>query len=131
MGGDIGRCERQARSQDGLDNLAQHAAELRGELLVSACDVPRRRTEAFPNGELPGRARRFGNAGRRFRSAWRGDPRLTTVVSRDDLCLMTPSSLSVRHLRSAKAETPFRKSGTDGSNPVPSSGESGANLIFG
>jgi hypothetical protein len=37
---------------------------------------------------------------------------------------MTPSSLSVRHLRSATAERPFRKSGTDGSNPVPSSGES-------
>src|SRR5215510_11914129 len=35
-----------------------------------------------------------------------------------------PSSLSVRHLRSATAERPFRKSGTDGSNPVPSSGQS-------
>src|SRR5215475_16158161 len=40
------------------------------------------------------------------------------------LVLNDPSSLSVRHLRSATAERPFRKSGTDGSNPVPSSGES-------
>ena len=54
-------------------------------------------------------------------------PRPTIVVSRDDLCLMTPSSLSVGHLPSATAET-FRKSGTDGSNPVPSTGESRANL---
>src|SRR5262249_10570680 len=37
---------------------------------------------------------------------------------------MTPSSLSVRHLRSATAERLFRKSGTNGSNPVSSSGES-------
>src|SRR5262249_48108842 len=40
------------------------------------------------------------------------------------LVLNDPSSLSVRHLRSATAAGPFRKSGTDGSNPVPSSGES-------
>src|SRR5215470_6877593 len=40
------------------------------------------------------------------------------------LVLNDPSSLSVRHLRSATAERPFRKSGTDGSNPVPSSEES-------
>jgi hypothetical protein len=59
----------------------------------------------------------------------RGDgPRPTTVISRDDLCLMAPSSVSVRHLRSATAERPSRQSGTDGSNPVPSSAESGANL---
>src|SRR5262244_2681264 len=42
---------------------------------------------------------------------------------------MTPSSLSVRHLRSATAERLFRKSGTNGSNPVSSSGES-ANFRF-
>ena len=53
-----------------------------------------------------------------------GGPRPTTVVSRDERCLMTPSSLSVRYLRSATAKRPFRKSGTDCSNPVPSSGES-------
>ena len=40
------------------------------------------------------------------------------------LSLMTPSSLSVRHLPSATAEGPFANSGTDGSNPVPSTGES-------
>src|SRR6516225_7743459 len=33
------------------------------------------------------------------------------VVSRDDLCLMTPSSLSVRHLSSATAERPFTRAG--------------------
>ena len=42
---------------------------------------------------------------------------------------MTPFSLSARHLRSTTAERPFRKSGTDGSNPLPSRGESAANLI--
>jgi len=47
-----------------------------------------------------------------------------------DLCLMTPSRLSVRHLRSATAERPFCKSGTDGSNPVSSSGESASALAF-
>jgi len=36
---------------------------------------------------------------------------------------MTPSGLSVRHLPLAKPR-PCRKSGTDGSNPVPSTGES-------
>jgi len=39
--------------------------------------------------------------------------------------LNDPSSLSVRHLRSATAERPFSESGTEGSNPVSSSGESG------
>src|SRR6516164_11142761 len=53
------------------------------------------------------------------RRPWSGGPRPTTVVWRDELCLMTPSSLSVRYLRSATAKRPFRKSGTDGSNPVP------------
>ena len=38
--------------------------------------------------------------------------------------LNDPSSLSVRHLRSATAERPFCESGTEGSNPVSSSGES-------
>src|SRR6516165_2693595 len=52
-------------------------------------------------------------------------PAADIVVSRDHLCLMTPSSLSLRHLSSATAERPFHKSGTNGSNPVPSSGESG------
>ena len=32
-------------------------------------------------------------------------PRPTIVVTHDDLCLITPSSLSVRHLLSATAET--------------------------
>ena len=52
------------------------------------------------------------------------DPRRTTVVSRDDLCLTAASSLSAQHLRSATAERPFRRSGTDGSNSVPSSKQS-------
>ena len=38
----------------------------------------------------------------RRRRPWREIPRPTIVVSRDDLCLMTPSSLSVRHV-----ELPF------------------------
>ena len=38
--------------------------------------------------------------------------------------LNDPSSLSVRHLRSATAERPFCESGTEGSNPVSSSRES-------
>src|SRR6516162_1512407 len=38
-------------------------------------------------------------------------PRPTIVVSRDDLCLMTPSGLSVRHLSSATAERPFTRAG--------------------
>src|SRR6516225_5219587 len=60
----------------------------------------------------------------RKRQPSREAPRPTIVVSRDDLCLMTPSSLSVRHLSSATAERPYHKSGTDGSNPFPSSEES-------
>ena len=32
-------------------------------------------------------------------------------LSRDDLCLMTPSSLWVRHLSSATAERPFTRAG--------------------
>jgi len=35
-----------------------------------------------------------------------------------------PLPLSFRHLHSARPARPFRKSGTGGSNPVPSSGES-------
>src|SRR5215831_21019465 len=65
----------------------------------------------------------------RQRTAVERGPRSTTVVSRDDLCLMTSSILSVRHLGSATAERPFPKSGTDGSNPVPSSGQSGSREI--
>jgi hypothetical protein len=38
-------------------------------------------------------------------------PQPTIVVSRDDLCLMTPSSLWVRHLPSATAERPFARAG--------------------
>ena len=45
----------------------------------------------------------------RKRRPWREAPRPTIVVSRDDLCLMIPSSLSVRHLRSAKPKDPFRR----------------------
>ena len=51
-----------------------------------------------------------------------GGPRPTIVVSRDDLCLMTPVQLIGPAGQSR--ETLFAKSGTDGSNPVPSSGES-------
>src|SRR6516225_4762332 len=38
-------------------------------------------------------------------------PAADIVVSRDHLCLMTPSSLSVRHLSSATAERPFTRAG--------------------
>jgi hypothetical protein len=38
-------------------------------------------------------------------------PRPTIVVSRDDLCLVTPSSLSVRNLPSATAVRPFATAG--------------------
>ena len=51
-----------------------------------------------------------------------GGPRPTIVVSRDDLCLMTPVQLIGPAGNSR--ETLFAKSGTDGSNPVPSSEES-------
>jgi hypothetical protein len=37
---------------------------------------------------------------------------------------MTPSRSPVRHLSSANSREAFHKSGTDGSNPVPSSEES-------
>ena len=47
----------------------------------------------------------------RKRRPSRAAPRPTIVVSRDDLCLMTPSSLSVRHLSSATAERPFTRAG--------------------
>ena len=54
-----------------------------------------------------------------------GGPRPTIVVSRDDLCLMTPVQLIGPAGNSR--ETLFAKSGTDGSKPVPSSSESSAN----
>ena len=47
----------------------------------------------------------------RKRQPSREAPRPTIVVSRDDLCLMTPSSLSVRRLSSATAERPFTRAG--------------------
>ena len=47
----------------------------------------------------------------RKRRPSRADPRPTIVVSRDDLCLMTSSSLSVRHLLSETAERPFTRAG--------------------
>src|SRR5262249_61335816 len=47
----------------------------------------------------------------RKRRPWREAPRRTIIVSRGDLCLMTPSSLSVRHLPSATAERPFARAG--------------------
>ena len=48
---------------------------------------------------------------RKKRRPSREAPRPTTVVSRVDLCLITPSSLSVRHLSSATAERPFTRAG--------------------
>ena len=47
----------------------------------------------------------------RKRRPSREAPRPTIVGSRDDLCLMTPSSLSVRHLSSATAQRPFTRAG--------------------
>ena len=57
-----------------------------------------------------------------------GGSRPTIVVSRDDLCLMTPVQLIGPAGNSR--ETLFAKSGTDGSNPVPSSGESGRTFVL-
>jgi len=62
---------------------------------------------------------------RRERDGRGGGPRPTIVVSRDDLCLMTPVQLIGPAGNSR--ETLFAKSGTDGSKPVPSSSESSAN----
>ena len=47
----------------------------------------------------------------RKRRPSREAPRPTIVVSRDDRCLITPSSLSVRRLSSATAERPFTRAG--------------------
>ena len=47
----------------------------------------------------------------RKRRPSREAPRPTIVASQDDLCLMTPSNLSVRHLSSATAESPFTRAG--------------------
>ena len=47
----------------------------------------------------------------RKRRPSREAPRPTIVVSRNGLCLMTPSSLSVWHLSSATAERPFTRAG--------------------
>src|SRR6516162_8931998 len=47
----------------------------------------------------------------RKRRPSRETPRATIIVSRDDLRLMTPSNLSVRHLSSATAESPFTRAG--------------------
>ena len=49
----------------------------------------------------------------RKRRPSREAPRPTIVVSRDDLRLMTPSNLSVRHLSSATAERPFTRAGAN------------------
>jgi hypothetical protein len=58
------------------------------------------------------------------RRQWSGGPRSTIVVSRDDLCLMTHPAYQSGISVPATAERSFRKSGTDSSNPAPSSGES-------
>src|SRR5262249_5564214 len=47
----------------------------------------------------------------RKRRPWREAPRRTIIVSRGDLCLMTPSNLSVRRPPSATAERPFARAG--------------------
>src|SRR6516225_7555120 len=57
-------------------------------------------------------------------------PRPPIVVSRDDLCLMTPNQLICPASLVGNSRETFHKSGTDGSNPVPSSGES-SELRFG
>ena len=45
---------------------------------------------------------------------WGRGPRLTIVVSRDDLCLSTPSSLSVRHLPSQERDQWFESANSCG-----------------
>jgi len=59
----------------------------------------------------------------RKRRPWREVPRPTIVVSRDDLSLMTLQVIGPGSPFGNSRET-FRKSGTDGSNPLPSSEES-------
>ena len=59
----------------------------------------------------------------RKRRPWREVPRPTIVVSRDGLCLMTLQLIGPGSPFGNSRET-FRKSGTDGSNPLPSSEES-------
>ena len=63
----------------------------------------------FPQKSSSHRTRTIGPAEKE--TAVERGPRPTIVVSRDDLCLMTPSSLSVRHLSSATAERPFTRAG--------------------
>ena len=93
-------------------------------------DADQRVAEGSPPTRFAAGGNRIRTIGPRRERDGRGEaPRPTIVASRDDLGLMTPSSLSVRHLPSATAEGPFANSGTDGSNPVPSSGES-ANFRF-
>src|SRR6516165_8869215 len=51
-------------------------------------------------------------------------PRPTIVVSRDDLCLMTPIQLIGPASLVGNSRETFHKSGTNGSNPAPSRSES-------
>jgi hypothetical protein len=53
-------------------------------------------------------------------------PRTTIVVSRDDLCLIDLIQLIGPASPFGNSRETFRKSGTDGSNPVPFNGESAA-----
>jgi hypothetical protein len=59
----------------------------------------------------------------------RGRPQ-PIAISREDQSLIRDPSQSFRDLPSATPGRPFRKSGTEGSNPLSSSVESSANLTF-
>src|SRR5262249_25848602 len=87
----------------------------------------RRYSHADPSAAQGPKVRRLFAGGSRIRTngpaeketAVREAPRPTIVVSRDDLCLMTPSNLSVRRPPSATAERPFARAGPMVRNRFP------------
>src|SRR5712672_3633569 len=105
-------CRRLARYRNTLrvsaDPVAKPAAHTRAESLGSRRSIGGcgRETDCLLEGtgfepSVPPRKRR----------PWREAPQPTIVVSRDDLCLITPSNLSIRRPPSATAERPFARAG--------------------
>jgi len=99
-------------------------------------DVLESETPVFPGRDLFGAvdvmAENLDGGGRRIRTIGparerdgrgEGDPQPTIVVWRDP-CLNDPIRLIGQASPFANIRDPCRKSGTDGSNPFPSSGES-------